>query len=281
VFSKKPPGPPTRSPSEGDLSSALEQLRRPGALCYLDLISTNAGISAEISFNQVRVQLAAGTLEVALREADLDFASNHSDAEWIWSADLAETARSLVGSTTQTQGTVEAASLSKSRGGETKGQVVSKAGFGLFTLEGTASHSAVGRLDARRDSSRSDSETTVRMEAQLRMSRPAGNPRLQFTCHPFEDLVPLNAHFARVPIFEYGHPERCRAKDMQVTLKLNLDYELGTVRHAFAIKRASGDWADLTADASKKMLAELLVSKFLVPLHDDQLLWPKEGANGG
>jgi hypothetical protein len=269
--------PPT--PEQQDLVDALETLRATDQLCYFNLTTTNAGVAMELSFNRSEVRSGANTLVVALRDADLHFSSATPDAKWAWSEGVTETAKTLVYSSQTSSTETESASLGRSANNEAKFSARAKAALGLVGLDGQTGLAVSERNDTRRDSGRETSRTTSDANHQLTLTKPRGAPRLHFSAPPGSDLEPLNAHLTHVPLFDSSEGDLCPINTMEVTLKLRLDNETDGLRHAFAIKRATGVWATLGADPAKTLLCELLVSKFLIPLHDDQRLWPKDVAH--
>jgi hypothetical protein len=98
--------------------------------------------------------------------------------------------------------------------------------------------------------------------------------RIRFSAYPLNDLAALNTNLARLPLVNVPEPAALDLTQVTMDLSLRLDDELGEVRHAFRIRNASGAWRPLVGSLHKQILAELLLSKFLHPLHDRQRLWP-------
>jgi hypothetical protein len=94
--------------------------------------------------------------------------------------------------------------------------------------------------------------------------------------YPFDDLAALNVGLARLPLLDVPEPASVDFNAITMDLSLRLDADDDAVRHAFHIRNATGRWRPLATSVHKRILAELLLSKFLHPLHETRRLWPLE-----
>lgn len=214
-------------------------------------------------------------IEVVLREADLEFSSPVEGAEWTWTETVTELTKALE-RTWQVQDVEgESASKARSRESEARGGISGK----------LVSHHLpwkVAPKDAPPASSTPGATATgarhvtwSKTDYPLKISKARGQARLQFWSGLEEDLVRLNPHLTQLNLLEFKDDPRWTVDTTEVQLLLKLDKGSAGVRHAFAVKRASGPWAPLADDPTKAALSELLLSKFVEPLHDDLRLWPR------
>lgn len=264
-----PEGPPLP-----EIEAAINQLRLPGALCFVRLWSTNQGIAGELSFNTAEAATATGTLEVRLKRARIDLSSTASTDGWSWNEELADTANTNISTIEETHGRASAHTLLQGSGTEGRLETGGKAGIpGL----GATLAAKTGRT-TKDEKTRQASENT-----QIKFTRPAHHIktehrgaafRLEFKAFPLDDLSYLNTHLMRLPLLDVPEPSALDFTGLQVQLRLSYDAEADELEHAFAISNATGTWRQLQTSTNRRAIAEVLLSKFLPQLHAPQTLWP-------
>jgi hypothetical protein len=261
-------------PSEAEMLQALAALRAQGSLCYLNLTTTNQGVAAEFSFNTVVVETSSGKLEIALKEAVIEIRSAHLDPSWAWNHQFLEVADSLTSEAELIHSSNNLASRARTSQLDSKLNARGKLKAIFGEVEIGSSLSAADKAEARSDVSRGENLKRAWEDPHIQVARDATRFRIEFTPGPFRDLIPLNTKIGRLPLLDLSEPASLNLDEVTATLFLNSDLQAGVVRHAFHIRQATGQWRVLAESPERRAVYELMLSKFLQPAHEPQLLWP-------
>ena len=271
--------PPTRlqGPPVADVEAAVAQLRAPDALCFVHLTTTNQGLSAELSFNTATSETHSGRLEIALREAAIEVASPLVDPQWTWNDSLLETARGSMSMVEVLSSATEGTAARTDDG--TEASVSGMAQVAALVAKGEVNSKIQERRSSQteRSASRGVQSKVTRMQRHIRVERRSGAFRLEFFAGTNDDLVDLNTELTRLPLIDVPAPGDLDLQAVTLDLHLSFAEESSGVRHAFHIRRATGMWSQLSDHANRRILAEILISKFLPEIHAAQRLWPKAG----
>ena len=259
--------------SEADMRAAIEHFRLVEPLCHFDASKGNEGFTAHISFNISSFNSGRDYLEIALRKAVLRF-TPREPGKWAW----AEAIREWVAGCLEQFSIKESSSRTKTRGANLTGRSEASAQGNvklplIGTLGGTARFGAeAGRqTGATRGTAREITRTHQARYAE--MHRPASGYELRLTSPPDDDLVRLNSDLDRMGVLASTEPSSTDPADVGVTLTLR---SRDALEHSIRVRDATGVWKPLAEPRAKKVLTELLFEKLLVPLHEGQILWPKE-----
>jgi len=200
-----------------------------------------------------------------------------SAAAWSWDEEFSETARKLTSTIEIAEGAENTSS--RSDGQETEGKVEARVEPRLPFLSGFVSASVrqAVRDEDKASQARKREVRESRSEPHIRHERPGpGRFRMSFSAYPKTDLSELNPSLVRMPLIYVPEPSTLDFTTIRVDLHLAYDDGDNAIRHAFAIHRASGAWRELKDNCNKRILAELLLSKFLPQLHATQRLFPHD-----
>lgn len=278
MFRRAPNVPATPCPPLIEIEHAVVELRRVGALCYVRAWGTNQGLSMEVSFNTADVSTPSGGLEVCLREATINIASPQAAPDWTWNEGFLEIAEHQTSTMEQSFGSSESEGTVSARDFGSKLTGKGKVTIPIASAELGSEIHDTRRTESKADRGRSRDTKLSRVVRHIEVQRPPGGFRIGFSAHPLDDLVALNTSLARLPVLDVGQPSALDFTKLTMDLRLRLDPDGAEVRHAFHIRNATGAWRPLVGSLHKRLLAELLISKFLRPLHDDHRLWPQPGA---
>lgn len=278
MFPKRQPKPiPYRGPTEQELAKAREHFQLEEPLCVAEGIKTNDGFGASISFNAstFRSKDGEGSVQLALRDATLEFRAGPMTTGLSWSeavAELLRTARRVI--TVKLTGSNRDTANRRSSN-ETSGKIDAKlapAGFGFGAQLGG---STTAHADAGREQTQTTDLTSQEEISPIEIMQRSGHRfELCFSAPGAGDLVRFNPDLSRFSVLSAPEPSSFDHNDVSVVLKLGLADEGSEISHAFRIRRASGAWSGLAASRNKQIIGELVVSKFLEPMHNDQQLWP-------
>ncbi len=261
------------APPDHEVADALAQLRGPGALCWARVATSNSGLSLSLSFQPCKASVASGSLEVALRKAKVGLAHIEPIDAWSWNDAFLKFASTQTTPVERTVTQGETAGLS--RANETQVGTEFGATFKPPWVELLAklTLSDTRRDEAKKEANRSQQEKTVGAVAGVQVHDGPFGFNLLLDARPFDDLVARNSQLQRVEIIDLPEPAAVRLEDVSVALDMDLAEGEG-IDHAFRIRHATGAWEPLRTDTNKRILAELLMSKFIQPLHDSVRLWP-------
>lgn len=265
----KPAGPPL-----ADIEEAIAQLRAPGAMCFVQLSKTNQGLSAELSFNSARSRTPSGQIELVLREAVIEVWAADADTTWSWNEALLETAD-------QTSDIVEVVRSSNEEANSSTVEDLNAKVAGKGNVSALFAKAELGAEVAERRSQQRGALSTrgaelkvARVLRHIKVQRRDGNFRLEFSAGAQENLIDLNTKLNRLPLLDVPSPSELDLGSVRMDLHLSLDTAGPVVRHAFHVRQATGAWGQL-ASSHRRILAELLLSKFLPEIHEPQRIWPK------
>lgn len=245
-----------------------------------DGLKTNDGFGASISFNASSFQSTngEGSIEIALRDASLEFKASPPTAGMDWSGAVTEMIRAARRPIAVRQtGTERETDLSKSTT-ESTGRTEAKlapAGFGIGAqVGGTRSDQSEAGRERIRSTDLTTQDETVPIEI---MRRSKDRFEIHFAATS-GDLVRHNPDLSRLSVLSVPEPTTFDHNSVSISLQLGLSDEGGEIAHSLHIRRATGAWSALTGSKNKQVIGELLISKFLEPLHTDTVLWPETEA---
>lgn len=278
------PGARPDVPSVDEVTRAVRHLRNVNALCFFEGLKTNDGFGMNLSFNASAYRADGGRnfIEVAPRAATLQFRPKDPQG-WSWSEGLslliAENSQDVVVKmgAQQTAASTRAVALRGEGGGEAQLKLP-LLGSGKASVKAGAEASR-SRTDS---GTRSAELTRTRKERWVEMMRP--DPKvfeLRLDSPPEDDLVRLNPELNRLSVLFAPEPSAVEVEDVKVSMAAHIKVQGDEVTHALRIRDAGGAWARLLESRNKQVIAELLISKFLRPLHQPKAVWPPKGPSGG
>lgn len=277
MFSKTTPADRSPTPpSEDEIVDMVAQLRVPGALAYGKVYTTNRGVGLSLSFNVAKAANASGQLHLVLRQAAVEVTSSLATSAWDWSEDFLALVEDTTTPIERTTSRGEAASLARTRQRDHKFEGAGKIKYPLFEAGGGYSHTRGEKNDARRDSTRNQSDKVTVDTPMIEVYRGARSYSIEFQSGGHENLVPLNPKLNRVSLLDLPEPSSVRPEQVTLDLTLRLGDDDASLHHAFDIRHATGAWKALATSPNKRILGELLFSKFLQPLHQPQRVWPTQ-----
>jgi len=265
-----------QGPSLADIEMAIGSIRAPGALCYANLRTSNRGLSGGFTFNMAQAQTPSGDLEVVLKEAVFEVRGAREPAAWDWDDDFLEAAKDTISSIEQTDGATRGRTEQNSFDLMAKLTGRGKIGGPLLSVEGGADIEDKRQSLTKDEQSRNRQTKYVEEFQHIKFDRPPGAFRIRLSARPFPDLSDLNVRLARLPLFVT--PELTQNDFANLTIDMVLSVDVGSepLRHSFAIRKATGDWRCLEREPNKRILAELLISRFFPEIHATQRLFPQE-----
>ena len=260
------------SPSAAEIDAVLKTLRSSGALCWAKVLTGNTGLVVSLSFRPPVARSQSGEMEVALRRAEIHVTCDGSMETWDWNRDFLEFAKGETTAVERTVNKTETASLGTSDQGEVKAEGEAKLRFlGLAAKVGAGVSS---RRDARKDATRGQSEKVVEIASGVQVYNGPDHYGLILDARPHPDLVARNSQLNRVSLIDVIEPSSVQPEAVRMALNLHIEDGEGQLRHAFRIRWATGSWGVMANDPNKRILGELLFSKFLLPLHEPSIIWP-------
>lgn len=261
-------------PPDEEIAAAIKTFRAADSLCFLEGLATNEGFGISASFNSVRHRSNGNTLELAPKCVTLRFEPPKSDG-WAWCQSALifgkEMAQELTVKMTNSDArtTNEAASVKLALGQKAK-----LGAFGLGELAFDGSQELGGSKGTSDTAGRSTEIVGVDKQEYAEFNRDRKGFALSLSSPDRKDLVRLNPELNRLSILAPPIDHVLDLKSVKVTMVMRAVRHEGALDHAFAIREASGCWAPLAKSTNKRIVAELLISKFLEPIHKTATLWP-------
>lgn len=269
---------PPEVPVTTEIAAAVKALRKRGQLIWLEGGVGNDGFSVSMSFNPVTFQSTpADFIELALKTVSLEF-KPRDPTGWRWSEVVSQFVRASID-------TVSIKLGAQQTDGETtnlthRGQAVIEGELGLPLTGKLKGAFQQGRDQARgAQSSRTDIAEMLRTERDhwVEMTRSGTTFNLRLDSPPGGDLVRFNSEFDRLSVLFAPEPSILKPDHVSVTMRLHLKGEL---RHAYEIRDAGGCWDNLRSSRNRQVVAELMIAKFLRPMHGPVRLWPPKPEKG-
>lgn len=264
---------PAQVPSAEELDRAAAHFRQNGALCLFVGHVTNAGFSGTISFNESVFNGGEGVLVLALRDATLTIKAAGGGE---WSEDILERVRER----SRTIQIKETAGLRQTNSDAKELQA--ELSSGAKTNWGVIGAVLQGRLASKDTRSQSDESAEARERSFTRSVNDTEIQRispetfqLRFRAEADADLVQFNPYFARIALLELPAPSEVPKDGVRVMLSSGLEELPDQVLHSLRIRSATGTWATLAPDANGRIVTEILLEKFLRPLHQARAVWPE------
>lgn len=231
----------------------------------------NIGFSISMSFNPVEFESRPGDyIVVALKTVSLEF-KPVDPTGWSWSEVVSDFVRANVDgvsvkianqtSASQTDTAIKKAQLSL--GGEV--------GIPIGKLTGALQGGRERTKAKQETNSRATEEQRTRRDQWVEMTRGDTIFNLRLDSPPGTDLVRVNVDLERLAVLSAPEPSAVKPDSVTVMMRLHLK---GALRHAYSIRDAGGSWGKLVDDRNRQVVAELLMAKFLKPLHGPMKLWP-------
>lgn len=234
-----------------------------------------------LSFNASAYRAPGGRdfIEVAPRAATLHFRPQEIDG-WSWSEALSVLISETMDSVTLKLGALQ--SDNTARGGTLRTEISGEGGVKIPFVVATKAAVRAG-AEAMRSNTRgntaSSEVTRVRRERWIEMMRPDLKTfELRLNSPPADDLVRLNPDLNRLSVLFAPEPGSLDPRDVTVAMSAQIKVDGHKVAHALRIRDAGGAWARLIETRNKQVIAEILVSKFLEPLHAPKKIWPPKGS---
>lgn len=263
--------------SEAEVTSAVRCFQSLEPLAEATAMRGNDGFSASVSFassvHQSRYGL--GSIEVGLRSAELQFHAPKNAQGWGWSEAVAE----LVKSYRQTEMRQETGSQ-RDAGTTSRGSDVEIGGDGgvaggLFKAAGRIMHRRTRRSDQLQESQTGWGVTRTLVTPLIAMKGALHKFHLRLTAPSDQDLSFFNADLLRQPFLSVPEPSTLDVNAVELWIEPAALGENGDdIVHTLKIGNATGAWAPLATDRNKQVLGELVLSKFLKPMHQRRRLWP-------
>jgi len=264
--------------TNAEVAVAVHQFRSLEPFCEAEAFASNDGFGAGVSFltRTHRSLHGLGAIEVGLRTTALEFRPPKDSPGWAWSEAIAPFVKEHRGIETVqvAQGTKDGAARSV---GNEAGSAIEVGGtvFGI---------GAKARLNAKtsdridRSAEKSNTHTATRSVVKpLAEIEGARRPfTLRLTAPEQNNLGYFNPDLIRQSFLSAPEPSTIDLTKVTMTLRLPVipDWPHDLI-HSLTIQNASGAWAALLATTNQKVVSELLISKFLRPLHRPRRLWPR------
>lgn len=274
-------GPRPDVPSVEEVGRAVRHLRNVQTLCFFEGLKGNDGFSMNLNFNASAYRGAGGRdfIEVAPRAATLHFQPKEIEG-WNWAEALSALIRDTAEDEVQKFGS--SASEGVTHGGTVRGEMSADGGLQLPLLA-KGKVTAKGGMEASRSRSRGETTSSEVSRTQktpwIEIMRPdAKTFELRLKSPPSDDLVRLNPELNRLSVLFAPEPGSLDPRDVKVSLSAQIKVDGHKVSHALRIRDVGGAWARLMETRNKQVIAEILVSKFLEPLHAPRRVWPRKGS---
>lgn len=254
----------------------MKTFRSLDRFIYFEGMDGNEGFTLHASFNPIRHQSGSDSLELALKAATFHFAPEKSFG-WKWCESAHQFGKEMARDF--------AIKLSNSSSNTNTTNLGAKAQFqqGLkFSVPALAEVSlqASQHVEGSNTAAHSIGEAaevnlTERVEYAEFMHDKAGFALSLSSPHK-KDLCRLNTELNRLAVLQ--PPTDVELDPQKVRVKISARYTFSgeSIDHAFQIREAGGCWAPLAKSNNKRVITELLISKFLAPLHKPVDLWPRK-----
>jgi hypothetical protein len=272
------PRPSAPELSDAEVAAAVAQFRSLEPFCEAEAFASNDGFGASVSFltRTHRSARGQGAIEVGLRTAALQFKPPQDEFGWAWSDAITPFVKEHRGVETVQQGEGAKDAALRSIGHEAGSSL--EGGGTLFGV------SAKGSLNSK---SNDRSERTAELSKSWGRTRTVVKPlvdiegarrpfTLRLTAPEQNNLGYFNPDLIRQSFLSAPEPSTMDLKKVTLTLRLPVVQESSDdLIHSLSIQNASGAWSSLLGTTNQKVVSELLISKFLRPLHRPRRLWPR------
>lgn len=268
--------PPPLPMTEEVAQAAAAYFRQPGILCLALGQITNEGFAASLSFNSDSFSCPTGSVELSLRRSVLRVTPPDDDLIWAWGEGLLEVAREKISAFEHTAARQN--SISEQESHELAAELVAKI-KGSVPFVGAEINGKVSSKDTTQNGrAMSDTEQTKSVSTlhHVEIQRRLDHFQIRFQAHPASDLASLNPDLSRLGLLSINEPSQVKAESVSIDMALPLAPQEGGVEHALKIRSASGAFGALSGHPNRQIVGEILLSKFLTPLHDQQRLWPSD-----
>jgi hypothetical protein len=272
---------PVRDPgpglNEAEVTTAVRCFQSLEPLVEATAMPGNDGFSASISFASSvhKSRFGLGSIEIGLRSAELQFHAPKDAVGWGWSDAVPE----LVKSYRQTQ-TLQESGSHRDTATTSRGSDLELAGEGgvsapLFKAGLRAMHRRTRRTDRLHEDQAAWGVTKTLVTPLIAMKGALRHFHLRLTAPSDHDLSFFNADLVRQPFLHVPEPSSLDLNTVEVWVEpAALEEHDDSVVHTLKIRNATGAWAPLETERNKQVLGELVLSKFLKPMHRRRRLWP-------
>lgn len=199
-------------------------------------------------------------IELALKAARLEFVVNGTACDW--SDEIGEFARTHALPSTTDQEQIPPPTSAYSL---------------LYGLERPGSEPS---LTSGQDISPNKKHRSAAISSEVEMMfRGAGRFEMRFHPIPRRDLVRFNPELHNVSVLNVTDGASLSPPDVSLRLNLDSAYSETEVVHCLSIRAALGTWESLVDDRNRQIVGEILLSKFIKPIHRAVMLWPLETSN--
>lgn len=248
-------------PSRKQLRAAVHFFTAVDPLCAAEGYRAPEGFGITLSFNSSIFEPTVGgngMIEIALKSARLEFIAGSKACGW--SEEIETFAKQ------HSQAPKPEASTSPALVQASKLSIYSppreRLDEAAAVVRATGHHVSLDNTDLRPAS-----------EVEI-MFRGQGRYELRFLPIPRRDLVRFNPELNRITLFAATSGECFESSDVVVNLHLDSVQEEDAVLHCLRIRAAVGPWASLAEDRNRQIVSEILLSKFIKPIHKGMQLWP-------
>lgn len=277
LIRRTPVGNPGPGLSEAEVTTAVRAFQSLEPLAEATAMRGNDGFSASISFASTthHSRYGLGSIEVGLRSAELQFHAPKDAEGWAWSEAVPE----LVKSYRQTE-TIQQTGSHRDAATASKGSDIEVAGDGgvasvLFKAGVRAMHRRTRRSDQLHESQAGWGVTKTLVTPLIAMKGAIRKFHLRLTAPSEQDLSFFNADLVRQSFLSVPEPSSLDLNTVELWIEpAALEASGEDVVHTLKIRNATGAWAPLATERNKQVLGELVLSKFLKPMHQRRRLWP-------
>lgn len=264
--------------TEAEVSAAVRRIQTLEPLCDAEAIITNDGFGASVSFRTTTHQsaLGCGSIEIGLRTAALEIQAPEDATGWSWSDAVPLLVKAHRSSETQQEGGSTRAAHTKVAGAEHHLDGDAGVNGGVFRAGLKAAHRETQRRDDLREDQTTWNRTRTVPSDLVGMEGVRRRFTLRLTAPNETNLGYFNADLVRQSFLSVPEPSSLDLATVKVFLTPPVIKEWGDeLIHSLSIAGASGAWAPLAQTRNKQIVGELLLSKFLRPLHRRTRLWPR------
>lgn len=263
--------------NEAEVTGAVRRFQSLEPLVEASAMRGNDGFSASISFNSSihQSRFGLGSIEVGLRSAALQFNAPKDAAGWGWSEAVAELVKSHRQTETHQKSGSDRDALTSSKGSDL--EVAGEGGVAGALLKAGIRivNRRTGRNDHVREAQAGWGVTKTLVAPLISMSGAVRKFQLRLTAPSEQDLSFFNADLVRQPFLSAPEPSSFDLDSVELWVEPAPIHESADdVVHTLSIRNATGAWAPLKNERNKQVLGELVLSKFLKPMHQKRRLWP-------
>ena len=264
--------------TEAEVSAAVRRLQTLEPLCDAEAMITNDGFGASVSFRTTTHQSAqgCGSIEVGRRAAALEIQAPEDATGWSWSEAVPLLVKAHRSSETRQEGGSTRAAQIVVEGAEHQLEGDASVNGVVFRAGAKVMHRRTQRRDDVREDQKTWNRTRTTPSDLVGMEGVRRRYTLRLTAPDEKHLGYFNADLVRQSLLRVPEPSSLDLGSVKVFLAPPVIREWGDeLIHSLSIAGASGAWAPLAQTRNKQILGELLLSKFLRPLHRRTRLWPR------